>query len=83
MKLIGVKSNYNKVNAKKFNKAIREHIHAPDTKEIQGTYRGNPVTFQTNPKTGLTVIQEPDGSFLSAWELSPKQLKHVLEDGKL
>ena len=51
----GVKGNYNKANAKKFDQAIREHINAPDTEEIRGIYRGNPVVFQLDPKTRLTV----------------------------
>jgi len=79
----GVEGNFSKANAGKFNQAIQKHINAPGTKEIQGVYRGNPATFQTNPNTGLTVIQNPNGSFLSGWKLNPQQLQHVLKDGKL
>lgn len=79
----GVAGNYNPVNAKKFNQAIQGHLNAAGTKEITGTYRGNPVTFHTDPNTGLMVIQSPNGSFLSGWKLNPQQLQHVLQDGKL
>jgi len=81
--LINVEGNFSKANADKFNQAIQKHINAPGTKEIQGTYRGNPVTFQTNPNSGLTVIQNPNGNFLSGWKLNSQQLQHVLKDGKL
>lgn len=79
----GVEGNFSKANAQKFNQAIQKHINAPGTKEIQGSYRGNSVTFHTDPKSGLTVIQNPNGSFLSGWQLNPQQLQHVLKDGKL
>ncbi|HIE36308.1 MAG TPA: hypothetical protein EYP89_03620 [Candidatus Omnitrophica bacterium] len=79
----GVSGKYNPANAQKFNQAIQKHLNAPGTKEISGTYRGNAATFYTNPNTGLTVIQNPNGSFLSGWKLNPQQLQHVLKDGKL
>jgi RHS repeat-associated protein len=79
----GVSGNYNTANAKKFNEAIQGHLNSSGVKEISGSYRGNPVTFHTNPNTGLTVIQNPNGSFLSGWKLNPQQLQHVLKDGKL
>lgn len=79
----GVSGNYNPANAQKFNQAIQKHLNASGTKEIAGTYRGNSVTFHTNPNSGLTAIQNPNGSFLSGWKLNPQQLQHVLKDGKL
>ena len=79
----GVAGNYNRANAQKYNQAIQKHLNSSGTKEIPGIYRGKPVTFHTNPDTGLTVIQNPNGSFLSGWKLNPQQLKHVLKDGKL
>ena len=79
----GVDGNFSKDNAKKFNQSIQKHMNSPGTKEIQGSYRGNPVTFHTDSKSGLTVIQNPNGSFLSGWKLNPQQLNHVLKDGKL
>ena len=79
----GVEGNFSKVNAQKYNQAIQKHLNSPGTKEIQGSYRGNSVTFHTDPKSGLTVIQKPNGSFLSGWKLNPQQLQHVLKDGKL
>lgn len=79
----GVEGNFSKANAEKFGQAIQKHLNALGTKEIQGSYRGNSVTFHTDPKSGLTAIQNPNGSFLSGWKLNPQQLQHVLKDGKL
>jgi len=79
----GVSGNYNPANAKKSNQAIQKHLTASGTKEISGIYRGNSVNFHTNPNSGLTVIQNSNGSFLSGWKLNPQQLQHVLKDRKL
>lgn len=75
--------NYNPTNTKKYQHAINKHINAKSTKEIEGTYRGNKVIFHIDPKTGLTVLQEPNGKFLSGWKLRPNQIRNVLERGKL
>ncbi|MDA0119045.1 colicin D domain-containing protein [Vibrio sp. T11.5] len=79
----GVKGNCNSKNLKQFDQAIRDHIIAPGTQEIDGSYRGEKVQLHTDPATGLTVILEPDGKFLSGWKLNPKQLECVLNTGKL
>ncbi|WP_211314278.1 colicin D domain-containing protein, partial [Salinicola socius] len=79
----GVSGNYSPANAKKFNQAIQDHLNASGTKEISGMYRGHSVTFHTDSNSGLTVIQNPNGSFLSGWRLNSQQLQHVLKDGKL
>jgi hypothetical protein len=36
-----------------------------------------------NPDSGLVVVQKPDGSFLSGWKMSPKQLDYVEKYGTL
>ncbi|MEM6737166.1 MAG: colicin D domain-containing protein [Bacteroidota bacterium] len=79
----GVTGNFNKANAAKFNSAINQHINSPGVRAIQGTYRGNPVTHYVNPNTGLNVISNPNGTFLSGWKLNPAQLQNVLQHGGL
>lgn len=49
---------------------------------VQGTYRGSSVTHHVDPSTGLNVIRDSSGNFLSGWKLSPQQLQHVLSTGK-
>ena len=74
--------NYNPARGAKFGEAVREHVQRA-TMVIEGTYRGSPVVFFIDEKTGLTVIQGADGGFLSGWKLNAQQLQHVLSRGKL
>ena len=50
---------------------------------MQGTYRGKAVTHFLDPNTGLNVIRDSSGNFLSGWRLSSKQLEYVTNTGKL
>ena len=81
----GVKGNYGKENAAKFSSAINQHINAPGTQVIQGTYlnAGNPVVFYINPESGLNVISSPSGQFISGAALSPAQVHGILTKGFL
>jgi Colicin D len=67
----------------KFNNAMKQFVDDPATVHINGEYRGNPAILNYDPKTGLCVIQAPDGSLVSGFRLSPEQLQHVINDGKL
>ncbi|MCL3862100.1 colicin D domain-containing protein [Actinotalea sp. K2] len=78
----GVTGNYNSANAARFNEAVFEHINAPGTTTIRGTYRGDPVTHFLDPTTGLNVISR-DGVFVSGWRLNSDQLANVLRNGSL
>lgn len=79
----GVNGNYNPASASKFQHAIEKHVADSSTKVVQGTYRGDPVRHYINPKTGLNVVKDVAGNFVSGWKLSPAQLKHVLSTGAL
>jgi hypothetical protein len=79
----GIVGNANSKTLAEFGSAIESHIVAPGTQAIQGTYRGQAVTHFVDPKTGLNVIRDSSGNFLSGWKLSPKQLEYVLTSGKL
>jgi RHS repeat-associated protein len=78
----GVQGNYNKTNAAKFSAAINQHINAPGTQAITGTYHGEAVTHFIDPATRLNVITR-NGTFVSGWRLSPAQLTNVLQHGGL
>jgi hypothetical protein len=79
----GVTGNYSPANAAKLQNAIQQHVASSSTKVIKGTYHGNPVTHYVNPSTGVNVMKDSAGNFVSGWKLSPAQLKHVLSNGKL
>jgi hypothetical protein len=79
----GVTGNANNKTLSEFRSALQSHVDADGTHAIPGTYRGNPVTHYVDPSTGLNVIRDSSGNFLSGWKLSPHQLNHVLTTGKL
>jgi hypothetical protein len=79
----GVTGNANNKTLSEFSSALQSHVDAAGTRAIQGAYRGNPVTHHVDPSTGLNVIRDSSGNFLSGWKLSPQQLQHVLTTGKL
>jgi len=79
----GVKGAYNKTNAGKFKDAVNAHVNSDKTSVINGTYRGNPATFYLDKSTGLNVIKDSSGSFVSGWKLGSGQLKNVLTKGAL
>jgi hypothetical protein len=77
-----VEGSYNAGRGAEFGQAVQEHVQRAAT-VIEGTYRGSPVVFFIDERTGLTVIQAADGKFLSGWKLNAQQLQHVLSRGKL
>lgn len=79
----GVTGNYSKANAAKYSEALNQHINSPAVTKISGTYRGDPVTHYLDPATGLNVIVDPSGVFVSGWKLGPQQLQNVLSHGGL
>lgn len=79
----GITGNYNPSNAIKFQQAMENHLADPATKEIVGTYRGEPVIHYVNPDTGLEVITDRAGNFISSFKLNPAQLTNVLSRGSL
>lgn len=79
----GVAGNYSKANAAKYSAALNQHITSASVTKISGTHRGNPVTHYLDPSTGLNVIVDPSGVFVSGWKLNPAQLQNVLKHGGL
>ncbi|MBN1569212.1 MAG: hypothetical protein JXA73_15285 [Acidobacteria bacterium] len=58
-------------------------VNSPSTMKIVGTYRGKPVIHYVDPETGLNVITDPAGKYISGWKLNAEQLKNVLTRGSL
>jgi hypothetical protein len=80
----GVTGNANKVNLARFQAAMERHIADPATQVIKGTFKKTiPVTHYVNPNTGLNVMKDASGNFLSGWKLNPTQLWNVLNRGSL
>jgi RHS repeat-associated protein len=79
----GVSANQSNKALAEFSAAVQNHVDAPGTLVIQGTYHNIPATHFVDPTTGLNVIRDATGNFWSGWKLSPAQLHHVLTTGKL
>jgi hypothetical protein len=79
----GVTGNYSKAKAVEFSQAIHQHVNSPGVRMIQGTYRGQSVTHFLDPSSGLDVIVDPAGTFISGWRLNTAQLQNVLSHGGL
>ncbi|MEO0460585.1 MAG: colicin D domain-containing protein [Myxococcota bacterium] len=79
----GVSGSYTKDNATKFLEAIQEHVSSGRTQEILGQYRGKPAIHFLDPETGLNVVTDTAGNFVTGWKLSVQQLEDVLTRGWL
>ncbi len=79
----GVNGGSNAPNLVNFQLAIQQHIANPATRIISGTFRGQPVTHYLNKTTGINVMKDASGNFLSGFKLNSAQLKNVAERGSL
>jgi hypothetical protein len=79
----GIRGNWSTAAGQAFQQAIQNHVRNAGTLVIRGTFRGNPVTHFFNPSTGLNVIRNAQGAFLTGWRLSAKQIEYLLRTGAL
>ncbi|RYZ88288.1 MAG: hypothetical protein EOP04_09715 [Proteobacteria bacterium] len=79
----GVAGNYSKVGSARFSSAINQHLNKEGVSVIQGSYRGNPVVHYLESRTGLNVMSDRAGNFVSGWKLSPGQSQNVMSRGSL
>lgn len=83
--IFGITGNSGKETLLKFANSIESHIKAATTKVIEGTYhQTQKVIHYVDVSSGINVMKDyANGNFISAWRLSPEQLKNVLERGSL
>jgi colicin D len=79
----GLGGSWNPSRAEEFRAAVLRHINGPGVRMIEGTYRGDPVVHYLDPKTGLDVIADMAGNYVSGWKLGAEQLESVLSTGRL
>jgi hypothetical protein len=73
----GLTGNWNPGRAADASRAIHQHINSPGVRQISGTYRGDPVTHHLDPKTGVNVVEDAGGNFVSGWRLGTEQFSSV------
>ena len=69
----GIVGHYTPQTAGQLKQALKDFVDQPDTLKIQGTYRGQPVTFYTDPSYGKVVLVSPGGDYVSGWTLNADQ----------
>jgi len=78
-----VSRNYSQEGALEFEKALKSHVDSTSTLTINGTYNKIQVTHYYNPNTGLNLMVNKSGEFVSGWKLNPAQIKHLTTTGKI
>jgi hypothetical protein len=79
----GIAGALNSKNLYLFKRAIESHVSDPTVYSMEGSFRGMSVIHYVHPKTGINVIKDRDGAFISGWKLNPLQLKSVLKSQQL
>ncbi|WP_373925191.1 colicin D domain-containing protein [Duganella sp. sic0402] len=80
---LGIAGQASNVTLDAFRLALTRHVQSLDTRLVQGSFRGIPVTHFVNFRTGLNVMRDSRGYFLSVWILSAVQMMHMVNGGKL
>jgi|SRR5471032_1279605 len=70
----GVEGNCNVRALRAFRLALERHIQSSGTEARAGWFRRMPVTHFVDRETGLNVMRDTQGKFLSGWRLSPRQM---------
>ncbi len=80
----GVTGNWSVANGERFQKALEAHVHGANTTAIFGTYRKTiDVIHHFDPTTGLNVMTDLNGNFISGWKLGEDQIRNLLAHGNL
>jgi len=66
-----------------YGKAVDAFVQDSGTTRVVGSYRGDSAILNYNANTAQVVVQAPDGTFISGWQMSPAQLQNVIERGSL
>jgi hypothetical protein len=77
----GLKGNWKPSRAADFSRTINQHINDPVVTAIEGTYRGAPATHYFNPATGVNVIADLAGNYVSGWRLGVEQMENLFRSG--
>jgi hypothetical protein len=79
----GLTGSWSPSRAADASRAINQHLNSPGVRAIEGAYRGNPATHYLDPSTGLNVVADGAGNFITGYKLGAEQLNDVLTTGHL
>lgn len=83
--VFGIKGNSSKATIEQFDRKLHAHVTSEQTVVVVGQYRrgGIDVVHHVDPVTNISVMTNRSGKFITAWQFSPGQARHVLETGVL
>lgn len=81
--VFGITGNWNPKRTADFSRAVNSHINRDDVSQIAGTYRGMKAVHYLDPRSGVNVVLDQHGNYLTAYQLSKEQLDSVLRTGRL
>jgi hypothetical protein len=79
----GVTGNYNRASAQQFREALQRHVSNPEVRQIVGQCRKNDAIHYLDPRSGLNVVTDRAGNFITGWRLEGVQLRDVSTRGWL
>ena len=79
----GVEEGRGRAGFDAFKAAIKRFMDDPANTTVRGTYRGDPAIIVYDADTGLVVVEDSAGNFVSGWRMTAEQLRNVMENGSL
>lgn len=79
----GLSGNKNPEQLQKLDDAIQAHVNDPDTKLVQGQYRGQDANLYYNSRTGNVVVTDKSNNLMAGFKASAKQAEYINTTGRL
>jgi hypothetical protein len=79
----GLSGNKNPEQLQKLNDAIDSHMSDPDTKLVQGQYRGQDANLYYNSRTQNVVVTDKSNNVIAGFKTSPAQAGYINSTGRL
>ncbi|HEY4269270.1 MAG TPA: colicin D domain-containing protein [Galbitalea sp.] len=76
---VGVRRDCNPKKAAAYGDALEAFVNDAGTIRVKGTFRGSDSVLNYNPTTGTVVVQKEDGTFVTTFVMSEKQLANVVQ----
>jgi RHS repeat-associated protein len=78
---LGLSGNWFPARAKEFRSAVNQFINKPSVKEIVGRYHDRDVIHYFNTRTGVNLMSDRQGNYISVFKLDARQQKDLLTKG--
>jgi len=79
----GLSGNKNPQQLRKLQDAIHSHRIDPDTRLVQGQYRGRDAGLYFNSRTEIVVVVDGENNLVAGFKASAAQVGYILAIGRL